>query len=180
MFDRIFQIVSEFAHLFRVIAVCHPYERAVVLRMGRYHRTLDPGWHWVIPLRVEEVLYDTVTPRTTNLPFQTVTTADDAQVSTSAIVTWEVFDIRIFMLEAAEHQEAMLDTSLGLLARCIMTASWPELKSDAFHGVLVEGITRKAERWGIRVLDVQLSDLVKTRTFRLLSPLSSSSHLHPS
>lgn len=172
MLDRLVQLVVDFAYLFRFVAIVHPYERAVVLRLGSFKRVLQPGWHWVAPLKIDETLYEVVTPRTTNLPVQTVTTADDVQVSVSAIVTWEISDVRKLVLEAAEHQEAMLDTSLGLVANAIMAVCWRDLGTDEFRRTLKRDVKQKARKWGIKVLDVQLTDIARTRTFRLLSPPS--------
>jgi regulator of protease activity HflC (stomatin/prohibitin superfamily) len=173
MFDRLIQLVTEFAFLFRFIAIVHPYQKSVVLRLGRKARVLDSGWHWVAPFHIEETLTETVTPRTTNLPIQTVTTADDIQVSVAALVTWEVKDVAKLLLEAAEHQEAMLDTSLGLVASSVMSVTWKDLASEEFVHTLKTDIKRRARKWGIRVLDVQLTDLAKTRTVRLLQPVHS-------
>ena len=173
MFDKLVQLVTEFAFLFRFIAIIHPYQRAVVLRLGKKVRVLDPGWHWVAPFHIEETLSETVTPRTTNLPIQTVTTSDDIQVSVADLVTWEIADVAKLLLEAAEHQEAMLDTSLGLVASSAMSVTWKDLASDEFLRTLKSDIKKRARKWGIRVLDVQLTDLAKTRTLRLLQPVSS-------
>lgn len=175
MFDKLIQLVTEFAYLFRFIAIIHPYQRAVVLRLGKEARVLGPGWHWIIPFHLEETLCETVTPRTTNLPIQTVTTADDVQVSLGALITWEVANISKLLLESAEHQEAMLDTALGVLASNAMGVNWADLSSDEFLRTVKTDIKRRAKRWGIRVLDVQLTDLAKTRTLRLLQPLPSRS-----
>jgi regulator of protease activity HflC (stomatin/prohibitin superfamily) len=172
--DKLVQLVTDFAYLFRFIAIVRDYEGAVVLRLGRYKRTLEPGWYFVAPFKVDEVLTTVVTPSTTNLPAQTVTTADDVQVSVAAIVTWEVSNVRKLLLESAEHQEAMLDTSLGLVARSVMAVTWRDLGTEEFRRTLRRDVKTKAKRWGIRVLDVQLTDIARTRTFRLLSSSPSS------
>jgi regulator of protease activity HflC (stomatin/prohibitin superfamily) len=171
VFDRLIQLVAEFAYLFRVWAIVHPYERVVVLRLGHFSRVLGPGRHWVWPLRIEETLSETVTPRTTNLPVQTVTTSDGVQVSVAALVTWEVSDVAKLLLESADHQEAMLDTAMGVVAQGCMSVLWSDLQGPEFARTLRSDIKRKARKWGIRVTDVQLTDLAKTRTYRVLQPL---------
>jgi regulator of protease activity HflC (stomatin/prohibitin superfamily) len=153
----------------------HPYQKTVVLRLGKKARVLDSGWHWIAPFHIEETLTEIVTPRTTNLPIQTVTTADDIQISIAALITWEISDVAKLLLEAAEHQEAMLDTSLGLVASSVMSVNWKDLSSDEFVRTLRSDIKRRARKWGIRVLDVQLTDLAKTRTLRLLQPVTAHS-----
>jgi len=172
MLDKLIQLVADFAQLFFVWTIVHPYQRAVVLRLGRFSRVLGPGWHWVAPLRIEEALHETVTPRTTNLPTQTITTSDGVQISIAALVTWQVSDVRKLLLESAEHQEAMLDTAAGVLASSVMAVRWDDLASNEFARTLRTDIKKKAKKWGILVTDVQLTDLAKTRTVRLLVPAS--------
>jgi regulator of protease activity HflC (stomatin/prohibitin superfamily) len=168
--DKALQFFIEFAYIFRVATVVHAYEEAVVLRLGKFHRTLEPGWHWVIPLRVEEVISTTVTCHTTNLPTQTLETSDNVQVSVAALVTWEVSDVRKFLLEAAEHQEAVFDAATGTLATLVMSLPWKDLRGTEFSRTLKTDVKKRARRYGVRITDVQLTDLARTKTIRLLQP----------
>jgi regulator of protease activity HflC (stomatin/prohibitin superfamily) len=169
MLDKLLQVLYEFAYLFKIFAIVHAYEEGVVLRLGHFNRVLAPGWHWVLPLKLEEVLTATVTCHTTNLPPQTVETCDGVQISVAALVTWEVSDVRKFLLEAAEHQEAVMDATTGVLATSIMAVTKKDLHTPEFSRTLKTDVKKRARKYGVRITDVQLTDLARTRTIRLLT-----------
>ena len=67
--------------------VIDAYEEAVVLRLGKYHRNLDPGFHWLIPFGIERALSDEVVTRVVNLSSQSLTTQDGVPVVVGGAVT---------------------------------------------------------------------------------------------
>ena len=169
MLDRVIHLVTEFAYLFRIFTVIRDYERAVVLRAGKYHRTLGPGAHWVLPLAVDEVICETVTPRTTNLPKQTLETSDGVQVTLSWIVRWRVVDIRKFLLESPEHSEIMLDSTLGAVSEVVGKYTYDELHRGRVRKVLLRRVRDNASVWGIRVQSIQLQDRARSQLLRWIS-----------
>ena len=75
--DRILLVAPVVIVLMAVVLLAYqsvytvePDENAVVLRLGKYHRTLGPGLHTCIPL-VDEVEYVSITERNLRLPFGT-------------------------------------------------------------------------------------------------------------
>lgn len=168
MFDRLIQFVTDFAYLFRVWTVIHPYEQAVVLRLGLHVRTLGPGWHWVAPLAIEEVIREHVTPVT-----ETVTahahTADDVQTIVTVLVTWSVHDVAKLLLESPEPHAALQEAAVGVLTSAVQGVLWSDLRDGEFHGIVLRDMRKRARKWGIKIKDVQIAELVRTRSLRLLS-----------
>lgn len=171
MFDRLIQFVTDFAYLFRVWTIVHPYEAAVVLRLGLHHRTLGPGWHWVAPLAIEEVIREHVTPVTEAVTAH-AHTADDVQATVTVLVTWSVKDVPRLLLESPEPHAALHEATVGVLASAIQGVLWSDLRNEEFHGILVRDMRKRARKWGIKINDVQVSELVRTRSLRLLSASS--------
>ena len=44
MLDRVINFIAEFGGLFKPFEVIDAYQQGVVLRWGKYHRTLEPGF----------------------------------------------------------------------------------------------------------------------------------------
>ena len=76
MFDRLFDFLFRFIELFRCFTVINEYERGIVLRLGKYNRELDKGFHWLLPLAIEEALSENVVITTINLNSQSLTDRD--------------------------------------------------------------------------------------------------------
>jgi len=107
-------------------------------------------------------------PTTTNLAPQSLTTKDGASVLVSAVLTWRVTDVRKVLLEVEGKENILIDTAYGLLARAVANSTWEELMSKAFLTNVARDIRRRGKKWGIDVLQLQLSDLTRSKTFRVL------------
>lgn len=167
MFDRLVEVLLEFLDLFKVITVINEWERGLVLRMGKKHRELEPGWHWVAPFAIEHVLAEHTVVTTTNLLPQSLTTKDGHSITLAGIVTWQVTDVSKALLEVEGRQEVILDATYGVIARHVSRTTWDELRGkDVAHEVTKE-VRRKAARYGFSVESVQFSDLVRCRSIRL-------------
>ena len=61
MFDRLFDFISGIIDLFVFWVIVDEYERGVVKTLGKRRRSkpvLAPGFHFVWPLGIDEVLVD--------------------------------------------------------------------------------------------------------------------------
>ena len=110
MFERLIEWIEQFIDLFRFWQVINAYEEGVVLRLGKYHRNIGPGFHFIIPFNIEEVLRDNVVPTTTRITEQTMTTADLQQVVISVILRWRISDIRKILVEVEDADQVLVCT----------------------------------------------------------------------
>jgi regulator of protease activity HflC (stomatin/prohibitin superfamily) len=141
-----------------------------VLRYGRYHRTLEPGFHWLVPFGVEKVLQDNLIVTTSNLGPQSLTTLDGVSVVVSGVVTWKVdgFEgLKTLMLEVEAHEDVMFDTAYGIIAAKVAAANFAELSTEDFANTMSIAVRRKSKRYGIEVQQVQFSDIAKCRSIRI-------------
>lgn len=166
MFDRLVDIVLGFVDKFACMTIISDYQQGLVLRFGRFNRILDPGLHFLWPL-VEDVLNDNVVPRTYNLVAQSLTTRDGKSVVVSGVVTARINDIRKALLEVEGVDDAIKDASVAEVAQAVVGATWPELADPGFCDVLTAACRKRAWRWGIDIMRVQLSDVSVSRSIRL-------------
>lgn len=168
MFDRLVQFVQDFAHLFVFWTIVHPYEEAVHLRLGKHTRTLGPGFHFVWPLRISEVLATHVTPATEAVTAH-AHTADDIQATVTVLVTWSVSDVAQLLLASPEPHAALQEAAAGVLTGAVQGVLWSDLRNEEFRGIVLRDMKKRARKWGIKIKDVQVSELVRTKSLRLLS-----------
>jgi regulator of protease activity HflC (stomatin/prohibitin superfamily) len=166
MFDRLVDIVLQFLDKFAFLVIVSEFERVVILRFGRYSRTLEPGLHLMWPL-AESAFTDNVVPRTYDLNAQSLTTSDGRSVVVSGVVTARISDIRKAILEVEGMDDAIKDASVAEIAAAVVGATWAELTKPEFGETLTAACRRRAFRWGVEIMRVQLSDVAASRSLRL-------------
>lgn len=167
MFERILDKLMEAVQFFMFWVVIRDYERAVVLRFGRYHRTLKPGFHWVWPLGIEDALHDNIVPRTVSLSAQSLTTRDNKQIVVSAVVTASISDIKKALLKVEGVDHALMDACYAAIAQSVSRADWSTLATEEFGEALTEACRLQAGQYGVEIERVQLADLSMCKSIRL-------------
>lgn len=167
MFDRIIDLLLQWIAFFIPFVVIDEFERAVVLRFGRYHRTLEPGFHWMIPFEIERCISDNVVPRTANLQAQSLTTVDGRLVVLGAVVTCQIYDIKVATLEVEGVDHALQDACYGAVGLAVSSRTYDEIRAEGFSHELTKACRRAAKNFGIDIMRVQLSDLTLAKTLRI-------------
>jgi regulator of protease activity HflC (stomatin/prohibitin superfamily) len=167
VFDRLYDLIIGSLRLFQFLAVVDAWERGVVLRFGRYLRTVEPGLVWLIPFGVDRVLTIPVVPDPEKLDGQTLTTSDGHIVTLRAVVTYRVKDARRALLEITEVKRSLEDACSGEIGRLVSEVKAEDLTASRFWSRLTRACQSRSAEWGIEILRVQLSDIAKSRNVRL-------------
>jgi len=177
MFDKLIDVLVQFVHLFFVGFVTHSYQRGVVLRWGRLHREVGPGFHWKWPLMVESHLLVNVVPETMTVGPQSLTTKDDKSVVVSTVVTFAIEDARKFLLDVEGGHQVIEDSTYGMVSEFVMAHTWEELRAiKSLSNELAKDVRRRAKTYGVAIVGVQLVDFTASRSIRLIQPLGHHSH----
>lgn len=168
MIDRLVDLLIASLRLFQAFVVIADYERGVVLRFGRFHRAIGPGFHWIIPFRCEHVLSTNVVPETMNVGPQSLTTADGQSVTLGTVVTFEIEDAKRFLLEVEGANQVIEDAAYGAQARVVMARTWEGLMQIDLPNELAKAVRKRAKGYGVNVIDVQVSDFTLAQTLRLM------------
>ena len=87
------------------IRIINQYERGVVLRLGKYSRTLEPGFRVIIPY-IDKMTKVDVRTTPMDVPKQEVITRDNVTVNVDAVVYSRVIDARKAVLETTNYRYA--------------------------------------------------------------------------
>jgi regulator of protease activity HflC (stomatin/prohibitin superfamily) len=167
VFDKLFEVVADCFFFFVPFVVVRHFEGAVQLRLGVLHRTLKPGFHWVRPFNIDEVLKDNVKPRVYVLRAQSLTTKDGQSVIVGARITASITDIAKSLLEVEDMDHALADSCPGIVGEYVASRTWDELR-NADHGLhLLDEIRAAAEQYGVLVTRVQLADLQLSQSYHV-------------
>lgn len=170
MFDRLIDLIMASLEMLRPWVVLDPFERGVHLRLGKFLRVVEPGFHWIIPLRIDHILFESIVPTTHTLGDQNCTTKDGKQIGLQAVITYKVRDIEVALLEVNHHEDAMRDSCIGTIGQVISTFTWEEIMSgDAVQDKITKACRQKGFKYGIEVMAVQFASLGLAKTLRLLN-----------
>src|SRR5712692_1024150 len=108
--------------------IAQQWERAIVLRLGRFHAMRGPGLFWIIPF-VDSVssLIDQRTITTSFAAEQTLT-SDTVPVSVDAVLFWMVHDVQKAALEVQDYAQAVSWTVQSVEMRDVVI---PDALQDA-------------------------------------------------
>lgn len=169
MFDRLVELVVQFADLFRFWVVLDSFEQGVLLRLGKFERVVEPGLHFIWPFHIDHVLYENVVPTTHSLGNESTTTKDGKSVGFHAVVTYKVHDIRKAMLEINDTDHAVRDACAGEIGRVLREHNWCDIIGSAEILDKLTGACRKRGfRYGIEVMSVQFAGLALVKSIRLM------------
>ena len=157
-FDKLIDLFVEFIGLFQFWTYIDEYEAGVVLRFGRYNRTIGPGWRWLWPLGVERHMVENVKPDTMMLGIQSLHTSDDYAINIQYSIQWEVFDVRAFLLDVEGGREAITDVAADHVSDFVQVNKWKDVSHPNFKKALKAPINRQIKKWGARVLWVRQHD----------------------
>src|ERR1051326_7253772 len=96
------------------IRIADQYQRAVVLRLGRYNATRGPGLYWLIPIVDQQRMVDTRTI-TAAIEEQETITKDNVPIKVNAVVWYRIIDPMRARLEVKNIDVAVIQVALTTL-----------------------------------------------------------------
>jgi len=168
-FEKLIDVLLEFIDLFRFWQVVDQYEEGVVLRLGKYNRTLGPGIHWMLPLALERAMLDTVTVRTTAMSSLDLTTYEDQALRLDCIVRWKIKDIYKVLLETEGVDDVLKDATYATISKVVRAHTWADIIKPDFSDTLTKEARKRAFRYGVEIEAVEFGDLVRPIHLALLS-----------
>jgi hypothetical protein len=142
--------------------VANQWERAVLLRMGRFDGLRGPGLFWRIPFVDSVTAW--VDQRVITSPFaaEETLTSDTVPVNVDAVLFWMVHDPARAALEVQHYPQAVSWAAQTALRDIIGRTSLAELLHgrERIESELQELIDARCMPWGIAVQAVEMRDII--------------------
>jgi regulator of protease activity HflC (stomatin/prohibitin superfamily) len=138
------------------------WDRAVVLRLGRFHALKGPGVFWLVPFVDTVARYVDMRIRATEFSSESTLTRDTVPVNVDAICFWLVWDSQKAVLEVENYYRAIVLSAQTALRDTIGTHTLAEMltQREALGKTLQEVLDRKTNAWGITVQSVEIRDVI--------------------
>lgn len=146
------------------VRIVPEYKRLVIFRLGRSIGAQGPGLIFVIPFVDKPVMVD-LREVFFDIPPQTCITADNAQVSIDFLVYDKVIDPEPSVLEVEDFNGAARGLAITTLRAVVGAMDLDEVlsKRDEINHVLHEKLDAVTDRWGIRIMAVEIREVVPPR-----------------
>lgn len=137
------------------------WDRAVVLRLGRYHALKGPGIFFLVPLLDTVARYVDMRIRATEFFSEDTLTRDTVPVRVDAICFWMVWDAQKSVCEVENYYRAIALSTQTALRDTIGTHTLQEMltQREALGKALQEVLDAKTNPWGITVQSVEIRDV---------------------
>ena len=138
------------------------WEKAVILRFGKFHRLAGPGIFFVIP--IVETITTWIDQRVQVIPFnaEETLTKDTVPVNVDAVMFWVVWDAEKAAMEVKDFEVAVSWAAQTTLRDVIGRTMMSDMLSNREHidRDLRQIIDQKTEPWGISVQSVEIRDVL--------------------
>lgn len=144
------------------IKVADQWDRAIVLRLGRFYDLKGPGLFFIIPIIDTIAVWVDTRVITTAFKAEKTLTKDTVPVDVDAVLFWKVIDPKKAALEVADYEIAIGWASQTALRDVIGKT----MLSDMLEGrnkistELQIIIDERTEPWGINVISVEVKDVL--------------------
>ncbi len=144
------------------LQVAFQWEKAVVLRFGKFRGLRGPGIYPIMPIVDKVANYVDQRIRVTDFTAETTLTKDTVPVNVDAIAFWMVWDAEKAVLELEHYEDAVVLSAQTGLRNAIGKHELGELLSsrDRLGGEIQKVLDEKSNGWGITVQSVEIRDIV--------------------
>ena len=136
-------------------------EEVILERLGKYHETLNPGLHFVVPF-VDRVAYrQEMREQVIDVPHQKCITKDNIEVDVDGLVYLKVMDaykasygINDYALASINLAQTTMRSEVGKI-----TLDDTFSERDAMNEAIVRELDKASDPWGIKVMRYEIKDI---------------------
>ena len=142
--------------------VAQQWERAVILRLGRFVGLRGPGLFWIVPFIDRVSSWIDQRTITTSFAAEQTLTSDTVPVSVDAVLFWLVHDVQKAALEVQDYTQAVSWAAQTALRDIIGRTELTDLLRgrERIETELQQLIDQRSNPWGVTVSSVEMRDVV--------------------
>lgn len=142
------------------LRIINQYERGVILTLGKYTGTRQPGLTWILIVFQKMIKVD-MRITTTDIPQQEVITKDNVPVGINAVVYFQVesaenaiLNIKDYTLAVSQYAQAALRDVIGGIELDPLLSEREKIAEE-----IQKIVSAATQSWGISVTDIKIQDI---------------------
>src|SRR5690349_14690673 len=142
--------------------IARQWERAIMLRLGKYVGLRGPGLFWIIPFVDSISAWIDQRVITTGFAAEETLTSDTVPVNVDAVLFWLVYDPEKAALEVQNYPQAVSWAAQTALRDIIGRTSLSDLLRgrERIEDELQKLIDERSNPWGVTVQSVEMRDVI--------------------
>jgi hypothetical protein len=144
------------------LKVAQQWEKAVVLRLGKFHGLRGPGFFWMIPIIDSTTMWIDHRVMVTPFSAEKTLTKDTVPVDVDAVLFWVIWDAEKAALEVQDYRQSISWAAQTALREVIgqMTLADILVGRAKMDADLQKIIDERTTPWGISVQSVEIRDVI--------------------
>ncbi len=136
-------------------------DQCTVERLGKFHRKMDPGINFMLPVLERISFRDTLREQVLDVPPQECFTLDNAPITADAIVYIRIIDMKDACYKVANVKNAVLNLCLTNLREEIGRLTLEESFSSrgTLNRALVTKLNHICQDWGVEITRIEIQHL---------------------
>lgn len=154
-------IVLSYFILTRLFQIVEFREEVIQERLGKYKKTLKPGFHFLIPFVDRPAYSQEMREQVIDVPSQTCITKDNIEVAVDGLVYLKVMDSHKASYGISNYQAAAVNLAQTTMRSEIgkMTLDDTFSERETMNENIVREIDKASNPWGIKVMRYELKNI---------------------
>ncbi|TAE60204.1 MAG: SPFH/Band 7/PHB domain protein [Nostocales cyanobacterium] len=141
---------------------------AVVERLGKYHKILDSGIHFIVPLIDQIVMEDTTREQVLDIKPQNVITKDNIYLEVDGVVYWKIIDIERSFYAIDDLQQALSNLTITTLREMIAQNSLEDtnMSRAEMDRTILSQLNTITAGWGVEIIRLDIQSITPPESVR--------------
>ena len=145
-----------------------PDEAGVKVTLGKYEKVLGPGYYFLWEV-FQQIHYLTVTPQWVDLRGQSVFAKYGVNMTVSGAIRYRITDARKALLSINDVDKSLATLALGIILEYVGKREVAECTNPAgLAEEILKGVREQASGWGVKVMEVKITDWGTTQNLRVI------------
>ena len=134
----------------------------VVERFGQYYKTLEPGWHFLIPFADFVRRKVSTKQQILDVPPQSVITKDNVKISVDNVIFYKLLNARDAVYNIEDYRSGIVYSATTNMRNILGNMSLDEILSgrDKINQDLLSIIDEVTDAYGIKILSVEIKNII--------------------
>ena len=139
------------------IRIVRPTHKMLVETLGEWKKTVESGFHWIIPL-IQSGIYVNITEQMVDIPPQTIQTNDKLNMTVDAVVYYKVKDVKAAEYNVDGHKQQLTSLARTTLRAVMGKMSLTECiqNRDSINTDVETVLDKETDAYGVEVLRVEV------------------------